>query len=171
MIQVKKNQKCLYQSLKDKISTCQSLSSIKEEEYDRGSKKIWIVQVFAALDLPIKAEWKGLESFIVLNKSEIKAGILKSEQRFYISSIVPSAEQAAKGIRGHWGIENKVHRAKDVFFNQDHNKIKHIQAAVNVSIFNTLSIQFLSQEVDNSISYAQVFFAQNFKNLKWNFRT
>ena len=75
----------------------------------------------------------------------------------------PAADFAA-GIRGHWGIENKLHRTRDVQFNQDTNGIRHRVAAVNVALFNTLALNFLLTNVDASISYAQLFFAQNFNH-------
>ena len=75
----------------------------------------------------------------------------------------PAADFAA-GIRGHWGIENKLHRTRDVHFNQDTNGIRHRVAAVNVALFDTLALNFLLTNVDASISYAQLFFAQNFKH-------
>ena len=36
------------------------------------------------------------------------------ELRYYISSRAANAESLGKGIRSHWGIENKVHHVLDV---------------------------------------------------------
>ena len=42
------------------------------------------------------------------------------------------AAQLAAGIRGHWGIENKLHHTRDVHFRQDTNGIRHLRAAANI---------------------------------------
>ena len=86
------------------------------------------------------------------------------QTRYYPTRLAdrPAAELAA-GIRGHWGIENKLHRTRDVQFGQDTNGIRHRVAAVNVAIFNTLALNFLLANIDTSISYAQLFFAHNFE--------
>jgi len=52
-----------------------------------------------------------------------------------------------------------------VQFGQDTNGIRHRVAAVNVAIFNTLALNYLLANVATSVSYAQLFFAQNWKNL------
>jgi len=69
----------------------------------------------------------------------------------------------AAGIRGHWGIENKLHRTRDVHFKQDLNGIRHPQAAANMAFFNTLALSYLLLHVNQAVSYAQLYFAQNFK--------
>jgi len=48
-------------------------------------------------------------------------------------------------------------------FNQDGNKVKDMNAALNRVVFNTLSLNFLIQKFDTKIKYNQIIFAHNFK--------
>ncbi|MDZ8066276.1 MAG: ISAs1 family transposase [Nostoc sp. DedQUE08] len=52
----------------------------------------------------------------------------------YISSIVSTAKEFAHGIRGHWGIENRLHWVKDVVLNEDNSTIRMGKAPANLSI-------------------------------------
>lgn len=49
----------------------------------------------------------------------------------------------AVGIRGHWGIENRLHYVKDVVFFEDSSPITNINAATNLSILTTIVINLL----------------------------
>jgi len=45
-----------------------------------------------------------------------------------------------KGIRKHWGIENNVHRTKDVFHHEDANGIRKRNGPINMSIISSIAI-------------------------------
>jgi predicted transposase YbfD/YdcC len=125
----------------------------------------WQTSVYAVADPRWSASWAGLAVFVVVVKTVTSAHGTTRQTRYYLSSLrgCPAAEFAA-GIRGHRGIENKLHRARDVQFRQDTNSIRHRVAAVNVAIFNTLALNYLLTNMHASLSYAQLFFAQNFKD-------
>ena len=52
-----------------------------------------------------------------------------TEQRYYVSSLNPDAEQLLKATRRHWHIENKMHWALDVAFGEDQSRIRAGHAA------------------------------------------
>ena len=133
------------------------------EERRDGRQLRWQTSVYAA---PVgRAVWAGAAGCVVVVKTVVGPHATTQQTRYYLTSLRdrPAAEFAA-GIRGHWGIENKLHRTRDVHFNQDTNGTRHRVAAVNVALFNTLALNFLLTNVDASVSYAQLFFAQNFKH-------
>lgn len=43
---------------------------------------------------------------------------------WYMSSLQASASELGRRIRGHWGVENKVHYPKDVTFGEDRSRIR-----------------------------------------------
>ena len=80
-----------------------------------------------------------------------------------------SAKSYAKAIRGHWGIENKLHYVKDTAFRED----SHIKR-INPYIFSFL-IDFCLNIIrsNNTTSIRQFLFeaSLNFKNILNRFST
>ena len=135
----------------------------RHDERRDGRQLCWQTSVYpAAPHWP--ADWAGVAGGVVVVKTVVGPHATTQQTRYYLTRLVncPAAAFAA-GIRGHWGIENKLHRTRDVHFGQDTNGIRHRVAAVNVALFNTLALNFLLTNVDASISYAQLFYAHNFK--------
>lgn len=50
---------------------------------------------------------------------------------YYITSLATTARQFAQAIRGHWGIENRLHWVKDVVLGEDECRLKLAQAPQN----------------------------------------
>jgi len=73
---------------------------------------------------------------------------------YYISNLKLDAEKFACGIRGHWGIENRLHYVKDVVFREDDSPITNINAATNLSIITTIAINLLRNNGYSSITKA-----------------
>ena len=134
------------------------------QEQCRGALTIWQTSVYNCPGADLSAAWAGLARVLVVVKTVQRAQISTRHTRYYLTSLrtTPVADLAA-GIRGHWGIENKLHRTRDVHFKQDRNGIRHPQAAANMAFFNTLALNYLLLHVNQAISYAQLYFAQNFK--------
>ena len=130
-----------------------------------GQLNTWQTTFYAGLDPAVSADWAGVAGVVIVEKTVASSRGTRRQTRAYLTSLgqCPVAELAA-GIRGHWGIENKLHRTRDVHFGQDTNGIRHPVAAANVAIFNTLALNYLLTNVGPAISDAQLFFAQNWKN-------
>lgn len=56
---------------------------------------------------------------------------------YYICSLSPLSRQIARGIRGHWQIENRLHWVKDVIQLEDTSPQKAGLAPVNFSVLKT----------------------------------
>lgn len=52
----------------------------------------------------------------------------------------------AGAIRGHWGIENKLHDVLDVSFAEDQNRIRKGHAAENFSRIRRIALNLLRRE-------------------------
>lgn len=58
-------------------------------------------------------------------------GVEATEARFYLSSMPPEAKCLAAAVRGHWGIEQSLHWALDVSFNEDRSRSRKGHGPVN----------------------------------------
>ena len=144
----------------------------RHQERRSGCVNTWETSVYPCPDPALQAAWPGLARFVVVVKTVAWRGQTTEHRHCYLTSLgtVPAAQLAA-GIRGHWGIENKLHRTRDVHFRQDTNGIRHLRAAANMALINTLALNYLLATVSTSVSFAQMSFAQNFKELLLKTRT
>ena len=70
------------------------------------------------------------------------------ETRYYISSALLSAEQAALAVRGHWGIENRLHWVLDVVFADDQSRLRKGHGAKNMAIVRHFAINLIRAATD-----------------------
>lgn len=93
--------------------------------------------------LPQQARWEKLKSLIeVISERTVKSKT-SVERRYYISSSDVNAERQGSRIRGHWGIENHLHRQLDVNFMEDDSPVNTGHAAENLATFRRLALNVL----------------------------
>jgi hypothetical protein len=83
-----------------------------------------------------------------------RAGKPYHQIAYYISSLCVSAAKFAQGIRGHWGIENRLHWVKDVVLQEDSSRMRLGKAPANLSILRSLAIAILRYNGYSSITTA-----------------
>lgn len=84
-------------------------------------------------------EWQNLRNFIYYEKytCDIINGKENTEIRYYITSL-RDVVLCAEAVRGHWGIENKLHWHLDYSFNEDFNSTMDQAAFNNYSLINKM---------------------------------
>jgi predicted transposase YbfD/YdcC len=70
------------------------------------------------------------------------------DTRYDISSAGLTAEAAANAVRGHWGIENRLHWVLDVVFNEDLARIRTGHGAKNMAVVRHFAINLVRQAKD-----------------------
>lgn len=100
--------------------------------------------------------WKGLRSIIKI-ESEIyhkTSGKTTNDTRYYITSKLANASEHLKYSRNHWKIENNLHWALDVVFNEDQMRKRRNNVAENFSIIQKLVLKILQEKkpLDKGVS-------------------
>jgi len=111
---------------------------------------------YAALLGPITctSRLNSIVAVEMIRKAHCQAEVT-SDYRFYLSSLVRSAEDFASLIRQHWHIENKLHWCLDVTFNEDCCRIRKDNAPANMAVLRRLALNLLRQNGSKSISLRQ----------------
>lgn len=94
-----------------------------------------------------RSKWKNLRSLIRVEAQRTVDGETSKEYRYYISDL--RANDPAKlleYIRGHWGIENRLHWSLDVSFREDERRIRQGHAAENFSRLSRIALNLLKAE-------------------------
>jgi predicted transposase YbfD/YdcC len=119
----------------------------KSYEENRGRKEERLLYVTGDIEwLPKKDEWRNLKSIICLTSNREVKQKKTTETRYYISSLCADAQEHAKAVRNHWGIENKQHWILDVGFNEDKSQIRDKISGKNFATLRRLALNLLKQE-------------------------
>jgi len=170
--QVKGNQKNLLKEIHRMIVEQAPIDQIEVQEKGHGRISSWSVSVFDAQDSPKAKEWNNLRRVIHVHRTRQKNGRCIHSDSFYISDLFETdAATYHHGIRGHWGIENRLHYVKDVIHQEDHNGIRTEAGPMVASVLSTIAINLHRKNGFQSITDAQAFAIQNIETLFCYIRT
>lgn len=136
----------------------------EERTRDRSIRRV--VRVYDC-STSLAAEWDGVRRAICLDQVGTRSGQDYRQRRWFISSLITSAEGFARRIRAHWGIENPLHWVKDVVFKEDQARFADPNAAVNWAICRTIVINLLRQQGWWSMTQALQEIAHDIPRLLW----
>jgi predicted transposase YbfD/YdcC len=72
-------------------------------------------------------------------------GEIGRETRYYLCSTRLTAEMFGQVVRGHWGIENRLHWVLDVVFREDQARLRDGNAPANMAIIRHAALNLLSR--------------------------
>lgn len=159
VIQLKGNRQWLLRSVRRQIEEGAFLSEYQTRDLKNGRKDNRDYTVYKVNQSKIPKGYESIHSVIKVHRHGFRNRKAYSSTAYYISDQTFNATQFAKGIRGHWSIENLLHRTKDVVQFEDKNMIKNKTLAANVSILQTLTINILRIAGYKSIKKGNELFA------------
>lgn len=164
VIALKGNQPKLLHQLQATCRESQFLERFADVEKTRNRITCCIVSVFDDIR-KIDSGWSTVRRFVQVERIGMRQGKAYQQTSYYISSLAASAAQFAQLIRGHWGIENRLHWVKDVVFQEDSLPLRHHNAARNWSLLRNIVINLARQHGYDSLTKAERFFSHNIPQL------
>lgn len=164
MVCAKANQPHLYQAIEKAWQQGDAWSCYDYTQQGHGRSVHRRVQVYHPAP-PIKAQWSGLASLVVVERSGTRANQPFYERQYYISSLLTCAQGFARLVQGHWGIENRLHWVKDVSLHEDKAPYTDNRAAANWSIVRTFFITLARRLRFTSIATAKRRLANQFEQV------
>jgi predicted transposase YbfD/YdcC len=168
---VKGNQVKLTALLQAEARSQKPLSEYQCRQKNRGRLEHRHCKLFAAPE-NWQRRYKGIVCFVLLrrwgyrkDKRYQKAKPYEKTHYYILSRPMESAQQAAGLIRGHWGIENRLHWVKDVLMKEDKNRIRDHQAAKNVSLLKNIVLNLTRAKGFSSLKATTQRYAHNIKVL------
>jgi predicted transposase YbfD/YdcC len=113
-----------------------------EKGHGRQETRTYI-QLPAPEGLPGFGLWKGLKSVGLVTSCCLRDGEETIEARYYISSLEVDVKQFARGVRGHWGIEDGCHWVLDMTFREDESRLRERHLRENFGWLNRFALSLL----------------------------
>jgi len=158
ILQLKGNQGTLHKEtvmLFDQCLTddCRGISYSTAATTNGGHGRIEERRIWATSEVNWFAErdkWKNLRCLIRVQAKRTVDGKTSTEYRYYISDLpADNAAGLLAYIRGHWGVENKLHWSLDINFREDECRIRQGHAAENFARLSRIALNLLKAETTN----------------------
>ena len=125
--------------------------------HDKGHGRVEqrIVSVVREIDwlsgdrrFPGELRLPDVSCIIRVQASIQRGGQTHAETRYYISSASLEAERAGQAVRGHWGIENRLHWVLDVTFDDDQCRLRKGFGAKNMAVIRHFALNLVRSVKD-----------------------
>jgi predicted transposase YbfD/YdcC len=155
VLPVKENQPRLLEALQGLFDDPAEMHWVECDYYktvDQGHGRVETRECWSTSDpeylsyIATLAEWRGLQS-ITMVQAERQLGDQRTvTRRYFISSLTSDAKLLLQTVRGHWGIENKVHWVLDIAFREDDCRIRKGNGAENFAVLRHIALNLLRRE-------------------------
>jgi predicted transposase YbfD/YdcC len=152
LLAVKANQPSLREEIESAFAVATAAEAFVDHDKGHGRIEQRTVSVLQDIDwlkgerrFPGEFRLPGAATLIRVQSRTELADRCRYETRYYISSATLSAEAAAHAVRGHWGIENRLHWVLDVVFADDQSRLRKGHGAKNMAIARHFAINLVTK--------------------------
>ena len=117
-----------------------------EHDTGHGRREQRIIQVIASVHPAVKFPHARQVARIVRHRRQGPTGRPRIQVEFIITDLTPEEAdpaQLAALVRGHWGIENRLHWVRDVTFAEDHSALRTGHAPTVMATLRNTAISLL----------------------------
>jgi hypothetical protein len=103
------------------------------------------------------ADWPGACQVFQVHRVRVLPGRTEEEVSYGVTSLGPGEAGAARLLglnRGHWGVENHLHRARDVAFGEDACRVRSGDAPQVLAATRNALIHLLGQKMKSGAAAA-----------------
>lgn len=150
LLALKSNQKSLHGEVALFFDAAQGLDTHETTDADHGRVETRTVRVCHATDwlsnqrkAPGEPNFEGLSALVEVRSTVEQAGETARSRRFYIASTPLTATQAARAVRAHWGIENRLHWVMDVVFHDDLMRLRTRHGPANMATMRHAALNII----------------------------
>lgn len=157
LLAVKSNQPSLRAEIEDYFAMAPAEVVTVARDLDKGHGRIEERTVWASREtdwlagnrrFPGELRLPGAMTIVkVRSRTELKDRC-RTDTRYYISSAARTAQEAADAVRGHWGIENRLHWVLDVVFAEDQARLRTGHGAKNMAVVRHFAINLVRTVTD-----------------------
>jgi predicted transposase YbfD/YdcC len=115
------------------------------EQWSRHGNRMEVRRLWASTALNDYLNWPGLKQVLQIEREVEQKGQRESQVRYAITSLGPKTgvRKILRLVRGHWAIENKLFRVRDVTLGEDASQIRKGSAPqVMAALRNTVIALF-----------------------------
>jgi predicted transposase YbfD/YdcC len=119
---------------------------------DGGHGRVEVRRYWTATDPALLAyldpagAWAGLASVGMVARERRAGAHTSHDVHYYLSSLAGDAVAFAQAVRGHWGIENRLHWVLDIAFREDDSRVRAGHGAQNFAVLRHIALNLLRQD-------------------------